>query len=82
MRIPTSQAGGRCRSPLFRDSESHSVVLRDLDTGQWLQSVVARPAYDGNRSLLVVPDPEADASATKTRFVENWYEQFRDREQD
>ena len=62
------------------------VVLRDLDAVPWLQSVVARPAYDvspdGNRFLLVLFEPEAEASAAKIRVVQNWHEEFRDREQD
>ncbi len=57
-----------------------------LFSSQWLQAGVHRPTYavapDGNRFLLVTPDPEADASPPKVQLVENWHEQFRDREQD
>jgi len=57
-----------------------------LFSSQWLQTQIGRPTYavgpDGNRFLLVTPDPEADASPPKVQLVENWYEEFRDREQD
>ena len=51
-----------------------------------MQARVGRPTYavapDGNLFLLVTPDPEADASPPKVQLVQNWYAEFRDREQD
>ena len=40
-----------------------------------------RKSPDGNRFLLVLFEPEAEASARKIRFVEKWFDEFRDREQ-
>ena len=46
----------------------------------------ARPRYDvapgGDRFLLAEPITDAEAPKPSIRVVENWYEEFRDREQD
>ena len=50
-----------------------------------LRFPIARPTYavspDGERFLLVEPDPVADAAPARIRIVQNWYEEFRDREE-
>ena len=59
--------------PLFQALGSDQRV-----DGGWLYDV----STDGQRFLTVAPVSGADAAPSRIRIVENWYEEFRDRERD
>jgi hypothetical protein len=59
--------------PLFK-----GIWLDGRVDGGWVYDVSA----DGQRFLTVAPAEGTDAAPSKIRIVENWYEEFRDGEQD
>ncbi len=58
---------------------------QQLFESEELISGAVAPTYDvsadGQRFLTVAPVESADTAPLRIRIVENWYEEFRDREQ-